>query len=187
LQLEFQFLEQVLVAADGGDEIGERVLQARQSDKAFVVHLVVEIVLGLLDEGVDLLESFQIPHRAGEEQSEGHIHIVGESLAALLLKAHEVDHHVRLVEAHRDGHVALVDDAQGHGGIGCAASYLLDVGDTEDDEHPSVVVLIAGTLVGIAHVAEKIVGYVEPFNQLSLVFICGAGNLNPAVGLPFGD
>ena len=64
LQLELQFLQQRLVASDGGDEVGERVLQARKADEALVVDIVVQIVLGLLDEGADLLEPLQVPYGA---------------------------------------------------------------------------------------------------------------------------
>ncbi len=35
--------------------------------------------------------------------------------------------------------------------------YLLDVRDTEDDEHPSVVVFVAGTLIGIADIRKEII------------------------------
>ncbi len=85
LQLELQFRQQVLVASDGGDEVGEGVLQTCQSYQALVVHTMVEVALRLLDEGVDLLESFQIPYGRRQEEAENHIDIVGESLAALLL------------------------------------------------------------------------------------------------------
>ena len=185
LQLEFQFRQQVLVAAYGGDEIGERVLQTAQADKALVVDVVVEIALGLLDEAVDLFEPFQIPDGRGEEKAENHVHVIGESLAAFLLVTHEVDHHVGLIVAHGDGDVAFVDDTERHGGVGCARAYLLDVGYTEDNEHPAVVVLITGTLVGIADVGKKVVGYLETLLQHGPVLIGRTSHLNPAIGLPF--
>ena len=165
-------------------EVGERVLQSRQSDKALVVHLLVQVALGLLNERVYLLESFQVPHCCAEEQAEYHVDIVGEALIAFLLEAHEVDHHVRLIVAHGDGDVAFVNDAQGHGGIGRAAAYLPDVGNAQDDEHPSVVVLIACPFVGIADVGDEIVGNAEPLFQLLLVFVGGTCYLYPAIGLP---
>ena len=186
LQLELQFLQQVLVAADGGDEVGERVLQPGEADEALVVHLVVKVVLGLLDERVDLLQPFEVPHGRGEEEAEDHVDIVGEPFAAFLLVGHEVNHHVRLVEADGDGHVALVYDAEGHGGVGRARPYLLHIGYAEDDEHPSVVILIAGPLVGIADVADEIIGDVELLFQFALVLIGGTSHLYPAVGLPLG-
>ena len=68
-----------------------------------------------------------------------------------------------------------------------ARPYLLDVGYTQDDEHPTVVVLIACALIGIADVAEEIIGYVELLFEFSLVLVGGACHLNPAVGLPFGN
>ncbi len=184
LQLELQFLQEVLVAADRGDEVGERVLQPGEADEALVVHLVVEVVLGLLDERVDLLQPFEVPHGRGEEEAEDHVDIVGEALAPLLLVGHEVDHHVGLVEADRDGDVALVYDAEGHGGVGRARSDLLHIGYAEDDEHPSVVILIAGSLIGIADVAEEVIGDVELLFQFALVLVGGTSDLYPAVGLP---
>ena len=111
-----------------------------------------QVALGLVDERVDLLQSLQVPHGRAVEQAENHVHIVGEAHAALLLVADEVDHHVRLVVAHGDGYVALVYDAKGHSGVGRAAAYLLHVGNAQDDEHPAVVVFIAGPFVGIADV-----------------------------------
>ncbi len=85
LQLELQLRQQVFVASDRGDEVGEGVLQAAQSYQALVVHAMVQIALGLLDERVDLFQSLQIPYGRGEEETENHVYIVGESLAALLL------------------------------------------------------------------------------------------------------
>ena len=184
LELELQFGQQVFVAADGGDEVGERVLEPGESDQALVVDLLVEVLLRLLDQGVDLLESFQVPYGGGEEEAEDHVHIVREALAALLLVADEVDHHVGLEVADRDGDVALVDDAEGDGGVGRAGAYLLDVGDAEDDEHPAVVILIAGPLVGIGDVGEEIIGYLEPLLQFLLVLLRGTSDLYPAIGLP---
>ena len=50
LQFELQLLQQVLVAADGGLEVGERVLQTAEAYQTLVVHLLVEVTLGLVDE-----------------------------------------------------------------------------------------------------------------------------------------
>ena len=50
-----------------------------------------------------------------------------------------------------------------------------------------IVVLITGTLVGIADVWHKIVGDVESLFEFSLVFFCGAGHLYPAVWLPLTE
>ena len=77
-----------------------------------------------------------------------------------------------------------MDDAEGDGGVGRAGAYLLDVGDAEDDEHPAVVILIAGPLVGIGDVGEEIIGYLEPLLQFLLVLLRGASDLYPAIGLP---
>ena len=65
LELELQLRQEVLIATDRGDEIGERVLQAAQTDEALVVHLLVEITFRLLYQRTYLLESFQIPHCRG--------------------------------------------------------------------------------------------------------------------------
>ena len=113
--------------------------------------------------------------------------MVSEADAAFLLERHEVDHHIGLVVADGDGDIALMDDTQGNGGIGRPRPYLLDVWDTEDDEHPTVVVLITGTLVGIADVRHKIVGDVELLFQLVLVVFCRTRHLYPTIGLPLRE
>ena len=61
LQLELQLLQQVLVASDGGVEVGQRVLQTGQSDERLVVHLAVQVALGFLDEHRYLLQALQVP------------------------------------------------------------------------------------------------------------------------------
>ena len=87
-------------------------------------------MLSLLNEGIDLLQPFQIPHGTGEEEAEDHVDIVGESLTAFLLIADEIDHHIRLVEADGNGHIAFMDDAERHSSIRCAALHLFDVRNT---------------------------------------------------------
>jgi hypothetical protein len=77
-----------------------------------------------------------------------------------------------------------VDDAQRHGGVRSAAAYFLDVGDTEDDEHPAIVVFVAGTLIGIADIRKEIIRDFEFFFQQALVFISWTCYLYPAVWLP---
>ena len=110
--------------------------------------------------------------------------MVGESLASLLLEAQEINHHVGLVIAHCNGDITLVYYAEGHGSIGRSRPYLLDIGDTQDDEHPSIVIFITCTLVGIAHVGEKIVGDIKLLFEQFLIFVCWTGDLYPTVGLP---
>ncbi len=60
----------------------------------------------------------------------------------------------------------------------------LDVRDTEDDEHPAIVVFVAGTLIGIADIREEIIRDLEFFFQQALVFIGWTCYLYPAVWLP---
>ena len=110
--------------------------------------------------------------------------MIGEAFAPFLLETDEVDHHVRLVETDGNGDITLVDDTEGYGGIRCPRPYLFHVRDTEDDEHPSVVVLITGTLVGIADVRHEIVGDIELLFEFALVVFGGACHLYPAIGLP---
>ena len=148
---------------------------------------MVEVVLCLFDEGVYLLQPLQIPYCRRKEESENHVDIVGESLAALLLVRHKVDHHVCLEIAYGDGHVALVYYTKRHGGVWRTRAYLLDIRYTKDNEHPSVVILVACTFVGIADVGQEIVGYVEFVFQKLLVVVCRTRYLYPAVGLPFAD
>ena len=145
---------------------------------------MIKITFGLFDEGIDLFQPFQIPHGRGEEQAESEIYIVGEPFAPFLLIAHKVHHHRRLVVAHSDGHVTLVYDTQRHGGVRCARAYFFHVRDTQNGEHPSIVVFVAGPLVGIANVGKEVVGYVEFLFQHIPVFVRGASHLYPAARLP---
>ena len=144
-------------------------------------------MLCLFDEGIDLLQTFQIPHCRRQKESENHVYIVSKSLASLLLVRHKVDHHVCLVIAHSDSDIALVYDTKRHSGVWRTRAYLLDIRYTKNDEHPSVVILVARTFVGIADVGEKIVGYVEFVFQKLLVVVCRTCYLYPTVGLPFVD
>ena len=171
LEFELQFLHQVLVAPDRGLEIGERILQTAEAYQTLVVHLTVEIALGLVDEHRNLLQTLQIPDGTGEEQAEDHVNMIRKALIALLLVRHEVDHHVRLVVADGNGDVALMDDTQRHSGIRRPRPYLLDIGDTEDDEHPAIVVFITGPLIGIADVRHEIIGNVELLFEFALVWL----------------
>ena len=136
-------------------------MQAAQSYQALVVDTVVEVALSLLYERVDLFESFQIPYGRRQEQSEDHVDVVGESFSSFLLIAHEVDHHIGLVIAHGNGDITLVYDAQRDCSVRSSASYLLDIGNTQNDEHPAVVIFVAGTLIGIADVGKEVVGNIE--------------------------
>ena len=159
-------------------------MQTRQSDKAFVVDILVQITFGTFDECTDLLQTLQIPNGTGEEQTEDHIHIVDKSFTTFLLIAYEVEHHVCFIVTNGDGHVAFMDNTQWHSGIGRPGPYLLDIGNTEDNQHPTVVVLIAGTLIGIADIAYKIIRDVEFLFQLLPVFIGWTGDLYPTIWLP---
>ena len=53
-QFELELREQILIASDGCDEVGEAVLQATQSDKVGVADLAVEVLLCLIDAGTDV-------------------------------------------------------------------------------------------------------------------------------------
>ena len=162
-------------------------MQPGQSYQTLVVHAVVQVALRFLDEEVDLLQPFQIPHGRREEQAENHVHMIGESLASLLLERNEVDHHVRLVEADGDGYVALMNDTERHSCIRGTRAYLFYVWDTQDDQCPSVVVFIAGPLIGIADIRKEIVGYFETLFQLLLVFFRWTRHLYPAARFPLGN
>lgn len=151
-EFEFEFGKEGFVATNGGDEVGQTVLQTRQPDEVFVVNRLVQTALGLFDEGRNLLQPLQIPHRSGEEESEGEIHRVGEPLPALLLIGHKVDHHVRFIVAHRHTNVLVEDNAQRDGGMWRAGTHLLDVGDAEDDERPALFVFVTRALVLVSDV-----------------------------------
>ena len=45
-QFEFQLREQVFVASDGSDEIGQTVLQTAEVDEVGIVDVLVEVLLG---------------------------------------------------------------------------------------------------------------------------------------------
>ncbi len=186
-QFELQLGEEVFVAADGGDEVGEAVLQSAQGDEVGVADVAVEVLLGLVDECADLLEPLQVPDCTAEEEAEYHVNGIDESESALLLIGDEVNHHVCLEVADGDEDVAFHDDTEGNGGVGGAAFCFLDVWDTQDDEHPAFVDVVAGTFIGIGDVADVVVGDVEGLFQEVDVFLGGAGDLHPAAGLPFAN
>ena len=145
---------------------------------------MVQFALGFLYQGTDLLQTLQIPHGTGEEDAEDEVDAVGESQSTLLLIAHKVYHHIRLVVADSDAYPLVENDAQRDGGMGRTALRLLDVWDTEDDERPALVVIVAGTLVLVSDVINEIVGDFQVVNQKFLIVAAGTGNLYPAVGLP---
>lgn len=119
-QFEFEFRQERFVATNGGEEIGQAVLQARESHEVFVLDFAVEVAFGLFDEHVDLFESFQIPHGCREEEAEGEVDRVGEAEVAFLLIRHEINHHVGLIVTHGDAHPFVENDAKGYGGVWCA-------------------------------------------------------------------
>ena len=110
--------------------------------------------------------------------------MISEALTSFLLEGEEVDHHVRLIITDGDGNIALMDDTKWHGSIRSTAADFLDIGNTQDNQHPSVVVLITGTLVGIADVRHEVIGDIELLFEFVLVFFGGACHLYPAIGLP---
>ena len=184
-QFELEFGEQILVASDGGDEVSEAVLQTAQGDEVGIIDFSVQILLGLVDAGANLFETFQVPDGATEEEAENHIYGIDEAQSALLLVGDKINHHVCLEVADSDEDIALHDDTQRDGGIGRAALVFLDVRNTQDDEHPSVVYVITGTFVRIGDIADVVIGNVECLFQEVNVFLSGAGYLHPAARLPF--
>ena len=110
--------------------------------------------------------------------------MIRKALAAFLLEREEVDHHVRFIETDGNRDIALMDNTEGHGGIRCSTADLLDIGNTQDDEHPTVIVLITGTLVGIADIRHEVIRDIELLFEFALVFFGGASHLYPAIGLP---
>ena len=110
--------------------------------------------------------------------------MIGETHATLLLIRHKIDHHIGLVVADGDGDIALMDNSQRYRSIRCARAYLFHIGDTQNDEHPAVVIFITGTLICIADVREEVVGNIELLLQHLLVFFCRTRYLYPAIGLP---
>ena len=122
---------------------------------------MIHITLCFVYKGIDLLETFQIPYRTGEEHTEYHIHIIDEAFSTTLLITDKVYHHICLKIAYCDSDLTLVYDTKRHGGIWRTGTYLLDIRNTQDDKHPSVVVLITRSLIGIGDVGEEIVRDVE--------------------------
>ena len=184
-EFEFQFGEEGLVATNGGNEIGQAVLQSGESDEVFVVNAVVEVALGLFDEDADLLQALQIPYGSGEEQAENEVHRVRKTAVSLLLVRHEVNHHVRLEVADGDADILVEDDTQGDGRMRCARPHLFDVWNTQNDERPSVVVVITGALILISDIVKEVIGYMQFVKEKFLVIGCWTGHLHPAIWLPF--
>ena len=77
-----------------------------------------------------------------------------------------------------------MDDTEWYGGVWSTWAYLLDVWYTQDDEHPSVVIFVTGTLIGIADVTDEIVRYLESLLQIFTVIVCWTGHLYPTIWLP---
>ena len=109
-QFELELGEQVLVASNGSDEVGEAVLKATQRNKIGIAYIAIQILLGFVDAGTNLFEVFQVPDSATEEEAEYHIDRIDEAQPALLLVGDEVNHHVRLEVTDSDEDVALHDD-----------------------------------------------------------------------------
>ena len=145
---------------------------------------MVEVLLGLVDERADLLEPLQVPDGTTEEEAEYHIHGIDETQPALLLVRHEVYHHVRLEVADRNEHVALHNDTERDGGVWRPALRLLNVRDTQDDEHPAVIYVVTGTFVRIGNITNIVVGDFERLLQEVNIFLRRAGHLHPAARLP---
>lgn len=186
-QSELKFREQSLVATNRCSEVCEAVLQARKACEVLVVDISVEVALGLLDEPVDLFQILQIPHTGAEEEAEYEVGGIDEPFGTSLLMVDKVNHHLCLLMTDGDNFVVLDKYAERDGGIWGSTCDVFDVRDAEDDHEPPFVVIVTSTLVGIADVGEKIVGYVEfVFQFLSLLF-CGACELDPAAGLPFAE
>ena len=102
----------------------------------------------------------------------------------ILLIADEIYHHVGFVIAHGDGDVALVNDAERHGGVWSPRPDFLDIGYAEDDEHPSIVILVTRPLISIADVGEEIVGNLVFALQILAVLVGGTCHLYPTIWLP---
>ena len=71
-EFELQFRKQVFISSDRSDEIGETVLQSAEGYQIGIVHVAVQVLLSLVDEGAYLLESLQIPYGRGKEETENH-------------------------------------------------------------------------------------------------------------------
>ena len=184
-QFELQLREQRFVATDGGDEIGQTVLQTREPNQVLVVYLSVEVSLGFVHQNTDLLQALQIPHGRGEEEAEHHVHGVSETLVAFLLVADKINHHVGFVVTNRNTHALVENNAQRDGGVRCARLHLLHIGYAKDDERPAVVIVITGTLVLVSDVIQKVIGNFQILLQKSFVVRRGTRNLHPAAGCPF--
>lgn len=157
-KLKFQFGKEGFVAANGGGEISERVLEARKVDEIGVVDGAIQVALGTIDEGADLFQAFQVPNGARKEETEYKVDRVGKSQPAALLVGHEIEHHVGFEVANAHADLAIEEHTERDGGVRRATLLFLLVGDTENDEHPAFVVVVAGTLIFISDVVEKIIG-----------------------------
>ena len=156
-EFELQFGKEGLVAANGGGEVRERVLESRKVDEIGVVDGAIQIALGTIDDGADLFEAFQVPNGARKEETEHKVDRVGKSQPAALLVGHEIEHHVGFEVANAHADLAIEEHTERDGGVRCATLLFLLVGDTENDEHPAVVVFVTGTLIGIADVREEVI------------------------------
>ena len=183
-EFELQFGKEGLVAANGSGEVRERVLESRKVDEIGVVDGAIQIALGTIDDGADLFEAFQVPNGARQEETEDEVDGVGEAQAASFLIGDEIDHHIGFEVANAHANFTIEEHTERNGGVGRTAVRLFLVGYAKNDEYPALIVVVAGTLIFISDVVEKVIGDVKFVDEVFFLFFCGASGLHPIVRLP---
>ena len=174
---------QHFVAADGGIEVNQRLLQLHQSQQVFVADALLQLFFGVGHFVVDLLQVLQEPDGRGVDEAQDEVQLVvhGDALAARVLD--EVGQQLRAVIADGDDDVVVGDDADGHGDEGNLRVAALH-GDAQDGQQPVAFGLGAGPFVGVGNVFQEGFGYVKFASQELEIVVVGAFYVYPAVGCP---
>ena len=171
------------VAADGGVEVDQRLLQLHQAQQVFVADAFLQLLFGVCHVVVYLLQILQEPDGRGVDEAQDEVQLVvhADALAACVLD--EVGYQLRVVVADGDDDFVVGDDADGHGDERNLRLVALH-GDAQDGQQPVAFGFGAGTFVGVGDVFQEGFGYVEFLGQELEIVVVGAFYVYPAVGRP---
>ena len=174
---------QHLVAADGGVEVDQCLLELHQSQQVFVADALLQFLFGVGHLVVDLLQVLQEPDGRGVDEAQDEVQLVvhGDALAARVLD--EVGQQLRAVIADGNNDVVVGNDADGHRDEGNLRITALH-GDAEDGEQPVAFGFGTGPFVGIGDVFKERFGYVQFAGEELEIVLVGAFYVYPAAGCP---
>lgn len=171
------------VAADGGVEVDQCLLQLHQAQQVFVADAFLQFLFGVGHVVVYLLQVLQEPDGRGVDEAQDEVQLVVHADALAERVPDEVGYQLRVVIADGDDDFVVGDDADGHGderNLRVAALH----GDAQDGQQPVAFGLGAGPFVGVGNVFQEGFGYVEFAGQELEIVRVGAFYVYPAVGCP---